>query len=53
MYCGCNNNLSEDELNELKEINANNIHTQNKQESTLTKMKHFVISIYYLISYDL
>ena len=32
MYCGYNNNLNDDELEALKSINANNIHTQNKQE---------------------
>ena len=32
MYCGYNNNLNDEELEALKSINANNIHTQNKQE---------------------
>ena len=32
MYCGYNNNLNDEELEALKAINANNIHTQNKQE---------------------
>ena len=32
MYCGYNNNLNDDELEALKSINSNNIHTQNKQE---------------------
>ena len=32
MYCGCNNNLNDDELEALKDISSNNIHTQSKQE---------------------
>ena len=32
MYCGYNNNLNDEELEALKSINANNIHTQKKQE---------------------
>ena len=32
MYCGCNNNLTDEELEDLKNINSGNIHTQNKQE---------------------
>ena len=32
MYCGYNNNLNDEELEALKSINSNNIHTQNKQE---------------------
>ena len=32
MYCGYNNNLNDAELEALKGINANNIHTQKKQE---------------------
>ena len=32
MYCGYNNNLNDEELEALKSINSNNIHTKGKQE---------------------
>lgn len=32
MYCGCNNNISDEELADLQSVNDKNLHSQSKQE---------------------